>query len=198
VRVVKVGGSLFQWAGLRESLIGWLAAQSPAANVLVAGGGQLADVIREADARFALGQEASHWLCVEVLGVTARLLSKVLRQSRLAVTLEEARQLVSLAAPDQPIVFCPVRFLREVEFQLDAHPLPHTWDATSDSIAARVAVALRAEELVLLKSAEPPENKETSGDYVDACFPQAAKGLSQVRFVNLRQFAERSLPFTGP
>jgi aspartokinase-like uncharacterized kinase len=149
----------------------------------------LADVIREADARFGLGEEASHWLCVEALGVSARLLSHLLPRSRLATTLTAAQQLISLAVPDSPIVFCPVRFLQEVEPQLDSSPLPHTWNATSDSIAARVATALAADELVLLKSADPPDNLEDGGDYVDACFRQAAQNLRQLRFVNLRRFA---------
>ena len=59
IRVVKVGGSLFGFAGFVAALNEWLAEQPPAVNVLIAGGGKLADVIREADAAWGLGDEAA-------------------------------------------------------------------------------------------------------------------------------------------
>jgi aspartokinase-like uncharacterized kinase len=42
-------------------------------------------------------------------------------------------------------VLAPLRWLR------DRDPLPHSWDVTSDSIAAWVAGELRAQDLVLVK-----------------------------------------------
>ncbi len=55
VRVIKVGGSLFDWEGLRTKLAAWLAAQSDCQNVLIAGGGKLADAIRRGR------QDSSDW-----------------------------------------------------------------------------------------------------------------------------------------
>ena len=44
-------------------------------------------------------------------------------------------------------VLAPYQWLRH------ADPVPHSWDATSDSIAAWIAVTLRATHLVLIKPA---------------------------------------------
>ena len=74
--------------------------------------------------------------------------------------------------------------------------LPHTWEVTSDSIAAHIAEILCANELVLLKSAPLAKSCATheaaEQGYVDAFFPQAAARASKIRCVNLRdeQFAE--------
>ena len=59
-------------------------------------------------------------------------------------------------------VLAPYRWLR------DADPLPHSWDVTSDSIAAWVAGAVGARRLVLVK---PPG--AAGGDLVDAYFSRA-------------------------
>jgi hypothetical protein len=56
-------------------------------------------------------------------------------------------------------VLAPYRWLRE------ADPLPHTWDVTSDSIAAWIAGQVGAQRLVLVK---PPGAIE--GDLVDPYF----------------------------
>jgi aspartokinase-like uncharacterized kinase len=59
-------------------------------------------------------------------------------------------------------VLAPSRWLRE------ADPLPHSWDVTSDSIAAWVAGAVGARRLVLIK---PPN--AAGGDLVDGYFSRA-------------------------
>ncbi|MCY2986270.1 MAG: hypothetical protein NTY19_00115 [Planctomycetota bacterium] len=185
-RVVKVGGSLFACSELAPALRAWLAEQSPATNILLAGGGALADVVRDWDARFQLGQARAHWLCVEVLRVTARLLTDLLPECRLVTDFGELRGALQEPLDGRAVVFCPAQFLREVEATLGLPPLPQTWDVTSDSLAARLAEALSARELVLLKSSDPPAAGLAGTDYVDEYFAEAARNIPTVRFVNLR------------
>src|SRR5690606_28099411 len=71
-------------------------------------------------------------------------------------------------------VFAPRRFL-DAEDRAAADPLPHRWDVTSDSIAARLAVRLGAVRLVLLKSTAAPPGLDRPGaaalGLVDPPFP---------------------------
>jgi aspartokinase-like uncharacterized kinase len=191
IRVVKVGGSLFDWPLLPRVLDAWIAAQPPATNVLIAGGGALADMIRQADATFRLGEEQSHRLCVEVMGVTARLVAGLLAGRALLVDdwekISTVRSLASCFVMD-------VRpFLEQVEPRETGEPLPHTWAVTSDSIAARVAVATGAQELVLLKSCQEPAGEAfgrwAATGLVDRHFPRAVRGFAgTVRVINLRDW----------
>jgi hypothetical protein len=70
--------------------------------------------------------------------------------------------------------------------------LPHTWDVTSDAIAARYAVFASAKRLVLLKSVTVPEGMswDEAGrrNLVDPHFAQVLRGAPRlpVRVVNLR------------
>ena len=70
--------------------------------------------------------------------------------------------------------------------------LPHSWDVTSDSIAARAAVVFHAERLILLKSTDiPPGMHWTEAarrGWVDPHFPKlvAAHDL-RVEAVNFRR-----------
>jgi aspartokinase-like uncharacterized kinase len=190
LRVIKLGGSLLDLADWPRRLADWLGEEPLAANVLVVGGGALADAIRDCDRRFALGEELSHWLCIRALSINAEIAATLL--SQVVENVRRVREFETLAQLEANFlaVFDPESFLRDHESRLPGTVLPHTWDATSDSIAARLAECLGAQELVLLKSAPPPENPTgaTTG-YVDAHFAAAAKNLRHVRFVDLRSNA---------
>jgi aspartokinase-like uncharacterized kinase len=56
-------------------------------------------------------------------------------------------------------ILAPYRWLRR------ADPVSHSWDATSDSIAAWVAIALGATHLVLLKPAAGPLREVTDAQF---------------------------------
>ena len=189
LRIVKVGGSLFDREELPGRLRKWLARQEPALNVLIAGGGELTESIRRADGLYGLGEATSHELCVGLLDVAARLLAALLPEARF---LEDWATLHALPARHEQgvVIFSTTRFLRESEAALPGDPLPHAWDVTTDSIAARIAELAGADELVLLKSASPPNFVELTEladrGYVDPYFPWAVKPLDEVRFVDLR------------
>ena len=192
VRVVKVGGSLFEWPLLPAALTKWLESQPPAANVLIAGGGALADAIRQADATFHLGDERSHALCLEIMGVTARMLADLLEGR--APLVSDLESIASAPRSTSWFTLDVRGFMLQQEPQLKGDRLPHTWAATSDSIAARVAVALAADELVLLKSSDPPGDNScaqlAASGFVDQCFPKVAGDFrGAIRLVNLRAIA---------
>src|SRR5690349_7408469 len=88
-RVIKVGGSLLDWPPLPAALRRWLSEQPPGLDILLAGGGKLADVIRRADRDFQLDETFSHWLCIDVMSITARLLAAVLADAPLVADYDE-------------------------------------------------------------------------------------------------------------
>lgn len=188
LRVVKVGGSLLDWPPLAQVLPRWLASQPPAGQVLVCGGGVWCDALRQVQRHFALSEEGLHWLCVEALGVTAGLLAQMLK---LPPPEKDWRRAGQRACARQPaVVLDPRSFLHEEEPQLPGTVLPHDWSVSSDSIAARLAQVLEADELVLLKSADPPSRElaalaETG--YVDRHLVRAWPRGMPLRMVNLRR-----------
>jgi 5-(aminomethyl)-3-furanmethanol phosphate kinase len=190
-RVVKLGGSLLDFDCLAPRLRAWLAAQPPMQGVMLVGGGKLADAIRDAFALHQLSEEAAHWLCIRLLGITAELVAGLLPE---AVLIKRFDDLVAERVGKRLALFEPEQLLRDEAVD----PLPHSWDVTSDSIAARLAARLEAGELVLLKS-DLPAGRATLQDladagYVDRYFPIAAAGLARVRCVNLRSEGFPEIP----
>jgi aspartokinase-like uncharacterized kinase len=187
--VVKVGGSLFDCPQLPRRLQGWLEEVADQRVVLIAGGGDLVEVIRALDARWKLGEEVSHWLAIDAMRLAAKLLLGSLPQLRWIESWQELQRCGDSPPPFQPILFEVSQFLREVEHCLMPPFLPRSWQVTSDSIAARVATALGATDLTLLKSALPPATSvlllEELG-YVDPHFAIASAAVSNVSFINLR------------
>lgn len=88
LRVLKLGGSLLDWAEWPKALRAWRAqggVQSGSASdasgvydLIVVGGGVWCDALRESDRRFGLGDEFCHRACLELMALTARLVWRVL------------------------------------------------------------------------------------------------------------------------
>jgi aspartokinase-like uncharacterized kinase len=148
----------------------------------VPGGGPTTDAIRALDAELRLGEEAAHWLALQALTINAHVLAALL----------PGTAIVSIPLANDPVTLLDAYAFARAD---DGRPgcLPHTWRATSDSLAARAAVVIGARELILLKSgalAEPIDWGEASRlGYVDPCFPEvlrSARPPLAVRAVNLR------------
>lgn len=184
-RIGKVGGSLLDYDQLPAALRDWLDGH-PGVSLLLAGGGVLADFVRDADRRFQLGEAASHALCLQAMRVSAEVLAKLLRDACVVRDPAACSRLIAAGHP-ATVVLDTAAILGNVEEQ---HSLPEQWSVTSDSIAAFLACRFGVGELVLFKSLDLPGEmtygQAAAAGLVDPYFPTAAAGLPQVRWVNLR------------
>jgi aspartokinase-like uncharacterized kinase len=183
--VVKVGGSLLDWKELPEQLARFLEARDGQNIVLSPGGGAFVDRVREFHAMHRLSDEQSHWLAIRTLDVVAHLLQSI---ASATAVVDDITAVPSVWNQRMLPILAPRRFLEEDD-ELP-YRLPHTWETTSDSIAARLAVRLGAAELVLLKSAPIAPGVDRAGaarlDLVDRFFPEVSARVPRVLYRNLR------------
>jgi probable H4MPT-linked C1 transfer pathway protein len=186
--VVKVGGSLFDLPDLGPRLVRYLAALPHPRVLLVPGGGPTTDVIRAFDQRFGLGDEKAHWLALGALTLNAHVLGALLPG---AVVVQAREQILAVMKQGGRPILDPCAFLKR-EPEVSAR-LPPTWDAASDTVAASVALALGAKELVLLKSIDISENADCDEmvrrGWVDSAFADLLRSGQErlrLRIVNLR------------
>jgi aspartokinase-like uncharacterized kinase len=193
--VIKVGGSLFDWPELPDRLEDFIKSQFPKNGVerhlLIAGGGQPADVVREFDRIHRLGDVTAHRLALDAMELSARLLSAVVRGADLIESLQSVNAV--LASGRLPVL-APSRTIRAIEL-VDDDPLPASWAVTSDSIAARIAAHARASRLILLKSTsirpDSARQEAARAGLVDPYFPEAARAVRRVECLNLRDGTAR-------
>jgi len=122
--VVKLGGSLHN----RLPDIVPLLCTSRRPLLVVPGGGLFAEAVM----REKVADDASHWMAIAAM-----------EQYGWFIASHGMRTTDILTAPKTTAVFLPYASLRKRD------PLPHSWDVTSDSIAAWVAAELEVELLVL-------------------------------------------------
>jgi aspartokinase-like uncharacterized kinase len=139
--VVKLGGSLHG----SESLRTWLRAMGGRSDlVLVPGGGPFADQVRAAQTRWGFDDSTAHHLALLAMEQFGRMLCALEPGLAPAATVDEIR--LGLRARVTP-VWMPVPMV------LADRELPHSWDLSSDSLAAWLCGRLGGEGLLLVKSA---------------------------------------------
>jgi aspartokinase-like uncharacterized kinase len=143
--VVKVGGGLGRGAGddaLRAlcNTFGELGERHPL--LVVPGGGDFTDAVRDYDRRFGLRATTSHRMAILGMEQFGWLLCDLIPGAGRCADLAEAAGL----ADGRTTVLLPARL------PLDA--LPASWLLTSDSIAAWVAGQVGADRLVLVKGVD--------------------------------------------
>ena len=149
--IVKVGGGLLSRAGAFELVTGALAAFGKGRRLLVIpGGGPFAQAVRELVRRVKVSDEAAHWMAVLGMDQYAHALTE---RTPGAVLVEQVPEVDAALAAGLVPVLAPYRWLRA------ADPLPHSWNATSDSVAAWVASAVGAKRIVLIKPAKGETSK---------------------------------------
>ena len=177
--VVKVGGSLFDHPDLGPVLANWLTIQPETKILLVAGGGRFADVVRDMDRIHSLGEETAHWAALASLGAPAAILKAMLAKYEIPKRLEMIDCLAfARSDDDNPL------------------SLPHIWQVTTDSIAARIAMTYGCQRLVLLKSLDVPNDTTwevaAKNGWVDDYFPTIAiPATFPIETLNFREWLDR-------
>jgi len=155
VIVVKLGGSLAPH--IAEIIPVLTSARRHL--LIVPGGGRFADAVRKSDA--CTNADAAHWMACAAMD-----------QYGWTLSAQGIGTTTKIAEPGDTCVLLPYCALRRYD------PLPHSWDITSDTIAAWIAHRLGG-DLLVLKSVD---GIETSGklaariecpvttDVVDPCF----------------------------
>ncbi len=187
LRIVKVGGSLLTRPDLTTSLPKWLAAQSPAQNWLIVGGGKSIDAIRDLDQLRPGDPQQVHWRCVDLLQVTFEIFAEWFPQwDKIDIPGQLLSERPAADASNESTAIVSVRsfYHRECLWQL-----PLDWDTTTDSIAAALAIQTGAEETVLLKSCDVPRSADVESlaeqGIVDRALPELTSQLKSIRVERL-------------
>lgn len=152
VVVIKLGGSALGTPDWATRFRVWLESKTATyANthfVVIVGGGPLVDGLRTIDKHARLSDSTTHWGAIRLMDEAAHLVAAALGDVKLCRLYDDL--LTHICCPGVTI-FAVSQFLSEIDPRLPGGPLPESWDVTSDSIAGRVAIALGARELILLK-----------------------------------------------
>jgi aspartokinase-like uncharacterized kinase len=187
--VVKVGGSLYDLPDFAARLTRYLATLDAPRILLVPGGGAAVDVVRAFTGLHHISEEDAHWLALRTLSLNAQVLAALLPGTPVV---EDA------GAFGQGIAILDGLAFARADESRPGH-LPHTWAATSDSLAARVAHVAGARSLVLLKSTSIPPNTSWNDaarqGWVDPFFstvlrsePDGEAAALNVKAVNFREW----------
>ncbi|HVG70640.1 MAG TPA: hydantoinase/oxoprolinase family protein [Vicinamibacterales bacterium] len=158
--VIKVGGGLLEHLDHLGRVVAAISDVSRTLRVVVVpGGGPFADAVRRVDERLPLGDEEAHWMAILGMDQYAHLLAARIDAGAVVAGREEIED---AHRRGHTPVLAPSAWLKA------ADPLSHSWDVTSDSIAAWVAGELGAARLLLIK---PPGAR--GPNLVDAHFENA-------------------------
>ena len=143
--VLKVGGSLSRGQNLAAlcQTIGRLGSRYRL--LLVPGGGDFADTVRDHYRRYHLSETTAHRMALLAMDQYGWLLSDLIPDSETVRDVLAAREAAANGR---------VSILLAATLLIEADPLPHSWQVTSDSIAAWIAGLVGAVRCVLLKDVD--------------------------------------------
>lgn len=162
INVIKIGGSLaahpIELRLLMERL-GEYSKNKPI--VIIPGGGELADTVRDLDKRFSLKKTVSHRMAILAMDQYGLLLSDLTDNTAISYDLEKVTE---ASFSGKLSIFLPSHIM----FAKD--PLENSWDVTSDSIALFIAYTLNVEKVIFITD-------------VDGIYPIDPKHQKNVRLI---------------
>ena len=158
-QVVKIGGSLFPDYAIE------LAEQlKDTDSLIILGGGEFANLIREYDSAKNFSSEVTHFTAIDCMDIIAKLVNDKVDSTKLAFSLDEINEISDEG-------FTPIFIVSD--FLKKEDPFECSWDVTSDSIAAYVAHILNANLFIVtnvngIYTQEPKEPGSTFISKIDA------------------------------
>ena len=144
--VLKIGGSLLSSPMLIQYLE--LASQNGQGQVvIVPGGGVFADQVRSTQKQWMYDDRTAHYMAILAMQQMALLFQGLCAD---LVLINKVAAIRPALQQQQVVVWSPLAT------ELDAAGVPASWDVTSDSLAAWLAIQLSAIRLILVKSAQIP------------------------------------------
>ncbi len=181
--VIKIGGSLDTDVRIKA----WLNVLAESKSVvIVPGGGPYADTVRGQQARWKFSDALAHRMAVLAMDQFAIQLHGIEPRLSLVNDLAALKKTLEIR---QTAIWLPSAMV------LSAEEIPASWDITSDSLAAWLALNLSADNLVIVKSCDiPPEltiAQLIEQDIVDRGFSVMSKGSAcNIQFVSVRDFQQ--------
>jgi 5-(aminomethyl)-3-furanmethanol phosphate kinase len=172
--VVKIGGSLSHDPGLREWLM-LLWEVGGGRVVIVPGGGDFADTVRQYQREWRFDDLAAHNMCLLAMAQYAILMQGVVPDLVLASNEQRIRRALR---DGRVAVWVPTDLMRTTPDSMT------NWDTTSDSLAAWLSTSLNAERLSIVKSCAVEANASVdalaAGGIVDARFATHVRDANYV------------------
>ena len=137
MRIIKLGGSLLETEQMLDCLKRIV--ESTEQTVVVCGGGDFANQVRKAQKKWYFDDVAAHEMAILAMQQVAVMCQNLQSEFVLARSITEIKN-------QHHIIWSP-----NID-ELNAAKIRATWDITSDSLAAWLAIKLNADELVIVKS----------------------------------------------
>ena len=165
MKVIKLGGSLLetgQMFGCLKRIV-----ESTEQTIVVCGGGDFANQVRKAQKKWYFDDIAAHEMAILAMQQVAVMCQNLQSEFVIALLITEIKN-------QRHIIWSP-----NID-ELNAAEIPATWDITSDSLAAWLAIKLNADELIVVKSCyidtELTMDELREQCVVDSTFDEFVKG----------------------
>lgn len=143
--VIKIGGSLGRGMGLNALCREIMDLGKRYRLLIVPGGGEFADSVRDACTRYALNDTTAHHMALLAMDQYGYMLSQLIVGSSLVADIRSVSEAIETG---RAAILIPSAMI----MQTDA--LPHSWQVTSDTIAAWIAQTVDCPRLILLKDVD--------------------------------------------
>ncbi len=172
MHLIKIGGSLTYYANHILDSLKILCNGNPGKYkiIIVPGGGEFANVVRDLNNRTKLNNDSSHklaTLCIDLMGTYFSEISNITCVNNLY----DAKNILK---NEDIVILLPSKIV------LSTDELPHTWDITSDSIAAYVAKLLNLNKLIIATNVDGIYSEYPEGKLLNTINAKSIKGFTSV------------------